>query len=101
MEPTLSAEEAKSIEEAPCYMYYPGPIYEGHEGRFSLPSVSEYTTAKIKSEFSSGGGGGGQYVLPSLASTQDFGGRCGRWEGTAESKGHFPTALIQQEMNIT
>lgn len=100
MEPTLSAEEAKSIEEAPCYMYYPGPIYEGHESRFNLPSVSEYTSTKIKSEFN-GGGGGGQYVLPSLASTQDFGGRCGRWEGAAESKGYFPTALIQQEMNIT
>jgi len=102
MEPTLSAEEAKSIEEAPCYMYYPGAIYEGHESRFNLPSVSEYTAPKIKSEYNGGGGGGGgQYVLPSLASTQDFGGRCGRWEGTAESKGYFPTALIQQEMNIT
>jgi len=97
MEPTLSAEEAKSIEEAPCYMYYPGPIYEGHEGRFTLPSVSEYTTSKIKQEFTSPGG----YVLPSLASTQDLGRQCGRWEGTAESKGYFPTALIQQELNIT
>lgn len=100
MEPTLSAEEAKSIEDAPCYMYYPGPIYEGHEQRFTLPSVSEYASNKIKQEFTSRGG----YVLPSLSSsaTADFGGRhCGRWEGTAESKGYFPTALIQQELNIT
>jgi meiosis-specific transcription factor NDT80 len=97
MEPTLSAEEAKSIEEAPCYMYYPGAIYEGHEGRFTLPSVNEYSASKIKQEFTSPGG----YVLPSLASTQDFGRHCGRWEGTAESKGYFPTALIQQELNIT
>ncbi|KAH8597343.1 NDT80/PhoG like DNA-binding family protein-like protein [Bisporella sp. PMI_857] len=96
MEPTLSAEEAKSIEEAPGYMYYPGPIYEGHEGRFGLPSVSEYAPSKVKQEYSSPG-----YVLPSLASTQDFGRHCGRWEGTQESKGYFPTALIQQELNMT
>jgi len=96
MEPTLSAEEAKSIEEAPCYLYYPGAIYEGHESRHQLPSVSEYTSGKIKQEYSN------SYVLPSLASTQDTIGRhCGRWEGTPESKGYFPTALIQQEMNIT
>jgi len=97
MEPTLSAEEAKSIEESPCYLYYPGAIYESHEARYQLPSVSEYTTAKIKHEYPSSG-----YVLPSLSSTQDGLGRhCGRWEGVSESKGYFPTALIQQEMNIT
>lgn len=97
MEPTLSAEDAKSIEEAPCYMYYPGPIYEGHESRFSLPSVSEYAGSKVKQEF-----GGPGYVLPSLASsTQELGRHCGRWEGAPESKGYFPTALIQQELNIT
>lgn len=97
MEPTLSAEEAKSIEESPCYLYYPGAIYESHEARYQLPSVSEYTTAKIKHEYPSSG-----YVLPSLSSTQDGLGRhCGRWEGVTESKGYFPTALIQQEMNIT
>jgi len=97
MEPTLSAEEAKSIEEAPCYLYYPGAIYEGHEARYQLPSVSEHATSKIKQEYNASG-----YVLPSLASTQDASGRhCGRWEGTTESKGWFPTALIQQELNIT
>lgn len=97
MEPTMSAEEAKSIEEAPCYLYYPGAIYEGHEGRYQLPSVSEYTASKVKHEYGSTG-----YVLPSLSSTQEGLGRhCGRWEGTAESKGYFPTTLIQQELNIT
>jgi meiosis-specific transcription factor NDT80 len=97
MEPTLSAEEAKSIEEAPCYLYYPGAIYEGHEARHQLPSVSEYTPGRIKQEYGSGG-----FVLPSLASTQDALGRhCGRWEGTTESKGYFPTAVIQHELNIT
>lgn len=98
MEPVLSAEEAKSIEESPGYIYYPGPIYEGshHEARYQLPSMSDYTTSKVKQEYSGG------YVLPSLASTQDSLSRhCGRWEGTAESKGYFPTALIQQELNIS
>jgi len=96
LEPTLSAEEAKSIEESPCYLYYPGAIYEGHEARYQLPSVSEYST-KIKQEYNSSG-----YMLPSISSTQDTLGRnCGRWEGMAESKGYFPTALIQHEMNIT
>lgn len=96
MEPTLSAEEAKSIEEAPGFLYYPGPIYEGHESRHHLPSLSDYTS-KVKQEYNSSG-----YVLPSLPSTQDVLGRhCGRWDGITESKGHFPTALIQQEMNIT
>ena len=98
MEPTLSAEEAKSIEETPCYMYYPGAIYEGHETRYNLPSVSEYTTTKIKQEFNGSSG----FVLPSLASTQDPSSRhCGRWEGTTESRGWFPTALLQHELNIT
>ena len=99
MEPTLSTEEAKSIEEAPCYLYYPGAIYEGHESRFQLPSVSEYaSSSRIKQEY-----GSNSYVLPSLASTSEgaFARHCGRWEGTAESKGYFPTALIQQELNIT
>ncbi|KAG9243446.1 NDT80/PhoG like DNA-binding family protein-like protein [Calycina marina] len=99
MEPTLSAEEAKCIEENPGYMYFPGAIYEGHESRYNLPSVSEYTTAKLKHEYSNCSSG--QHALPSLASTQEFSGRCGRWEGVPESKGYFPNALVQQEMNIT
>ncbi|TAQ86416.1 hypothetical protein B7494_g5266 [Chlorociboria aeruginascens] len=96
MEPTLSAEEAKSIEESPCYLYYPGPIYEGHESRYQLPSLPEYVPGKIKQEFGSG------YVLPSLSSTHEgFGRQCGRWEGVQESKGYFPTTVLQQELNIS
>ena len=94
MEPTMSAEEAKSIEEAPGYLYYAAPIWEGTESRY-LPSVSEYSN-KIKQEYSSG------YTLPSLINNQEgFGRQCGRWDGVPESKGYFPTALIQQELNIT
>jgi meiosis-specific transcription factor NDT80 len=96
MEPTLSAEEAKSIEEHPGYLYYAAPIWEGNESRY-LPGVSEYSaSSKIKQEYSSG------YTLPSLMNSQDgFGRHCGRWDGVPESKGFFPTALIQQELNIT
>jgi meiosis-specific transcription factor NDT80 len=66
MEPTLSAEEAKSIKESPCYLYYSGAIYEGHEARFELPSVSECTSSlKLKQEYSSN-----SYVLPSLTSAR-------------------------------
>ena len=96
MEPTLSAEEAKSIEESPCYLYYPGAIYEGHETRHQLPSVgADY--GKVKHEYGSGG-----YMLPSLDTSGSYASRhCGRWEGVGESKGYFPTALVQGEMNIT
>jgi meiosis-specific transcription factor NDT80 len=95
MEPTMSAEEAKSIEEAPGYLYYAAPIWEGNENRY-LPAVSEYQGPKLKQEYSSG------YTLPSLMHNQDgYGRHCGRWEGVPESKGYFPTALIQQELNIT
>ena len=99
MEPTMSAEEAKNIEEAPGYLYYAAPIYEVNENRYplALPGVSEYATSKVKQEYSSSG-----YTLPSLMTTQDgFGRHCGRWDGVPESKGYFPTALIQQELNIT
>jgi meiosis-specific transcription factor NDT80 len=98
MEPALSAEEARGIVDPPGYLYCAGAIYEGHEDRYlQLPSMAGYTTAKVKSEFGTTGGGG--YMLPSLSSTQ--GGHCGRWEGTFESKGFFPNALMQGEMNIT
>ncbi|KAK6579867.1 hypothetical protein PZA11_007575 [Diplocarpon coronariae] len=100
MEPPLSPEEAKSIEESsPCYLYYPGALYEGQESRFTLPSVSEYaTTSKTKHEC-----GAGAYVLPSLASTADaaYVRGCGRWEGADGSRGFFPHAMAPPEMSIT
>ncbi|KAG9228895.1 NDT80/PhoG like DNA-binding family protein-like protein [Amylocarpus encephaloides] len=96
MEPVLSAEEAKGIEESPGYLYYPGAIYEGHEARYQLPSMVDYSASKIKQEYGSSG-----YVLPSLASTHEGLARhCGRWEGAPESKGYFPAAVVQQELNI-
>ncbi|KAF7857911.1 hypothetical protein EAF04_009269 [Stromatinia cepivora] len=97
MEPTLSAEEAKNIEDAPCYMYYPTPIWEGAEPRNQLPSLPEYAPGKIKQEYTTSG-----YSLPSISGAQDGLGRhCGRWEGVPESKGYFPTMALTQELNIS
>jgi meiosis-specific transcription factor NDT80 len=98
MEPTLSAEEADDITKKDCYVYYPAPIWEGHEARYPRPSVStDFATGKIKQEYNSSG-----FVLPSLTSTQDhLGMHCGRWEGTTGSKGYFPSAVIQQELNMS
>jgi meiosis-specific transcription factor NDT80 len=102
LDSTMSPEEARSIDEAPCYMYYPGAIYEGQEGRYQLPSVSEYAASKVKQEYGNGTGPRAGYALPSITGGHDSLGRqCGRWEGSIESKGYFPPALLQQEMNIT
>ena len=97
MVPVLSAEEAKSIQQSPNYRYYPSAMYEGHETQsYQLPSMPDPPVSKIKREYGPGG-----YNLPSLASTNEGLGRhFGRWEGFAESKGYFPTAIIQQEMNL-
>ncbi|PBP18427.1 NDT80/PhoG like DNA-binding family protein-like protein [Diplocarpon rosae] len=98
MEPTLSHEEVKSIEESPSYLYYPGAMYESQESRYTLPSVSEHTTSRTKHEYSGGG-----YVLPSLTSTADAGyvRSCGRWDGGDGGRGFFPHAMVPQEMHIT
>jgi meiosis-specific transcription factor NDT80 len=99
MEPTLSHEDAKGIEEAPGYVYYPGAIWEGYEGHNHLPSMGEHNMNKIKQEYNSNSNG---YVLPSLTNIQEgFGRHCGRWDGAPESKGYFPTAFVQQTMNIS
>lgn len=100
LDSTMSAEEARSIDEPPCYMYYPGAIYEGQDTRYQLPGVSEYTTTKVKHEYGNGSGTG--YVLPSITSPQESLGRqCGRWDSSADTKGCFPPTILQQEMNIT
>ncbi len=95
LEPALSPEEAKSLDEAPpSYMYYPGVVYQ-HE-RSILPSMSEYATNKVKHEYSAS-----SYQLPSLSSYDGFPSRCGRFDGFPESKGYFPNTMMQQELNMT
>lgn len=94
MEPTLSSEEAKSIECNPGYLYYPASIYEGHENRYGAVQRPN----PVKTEFGSG------YTLPSLSGVGDgnggWGRSCGRFEGVEGSKGYFPTGLVQHELNI-
>lgn len=98
MDANMSPEEAKQIEESSCYMYYPSPIWENSEPRYHLPAP-EYALAKTKNDFS--------HILPSLCSGTSDGvlglslRHCGRWEGFPESRGYFPSALTQHEMNMT
>ena len=94
LEPIMSAEQAKTITDSPDYLYFPHTIYEGNESRWQPPRLSEYTSSKVKTEYSGG-------YLPSMNSNDSLGRPCGRWEAFHDSKGLFPTALIQQEMNIT
>lgn len=95
MEPTLSAEDSRNIEETNGYMYFPSPIYEGQEQRYHLPRVSE--EPRIKSEFSHSNG----YSLPSLTGSIDGLPRhCGRWESVQSSSAYFPSTTLQHEMSI-
>jgi meiosis-specific transcription factor NDT80 len=100
-EPVLSPEESKAIVESPCYMYYPGAVYEGQEPKYTLPSVGDYTTSKVKHEYGPAGG----YVLPSISSGPGdgagLGRQCGRWDGVDTSRGYYPTAVLQHELNLS
>ncbi|CZT49117.1 related to meiosis-specific protein NDT80 [Rhynchosporium secalis] len=97
-DPTLSHDEEKSIAESSCFMYYPGAIYEGHEQKYTLPSVSDYTTSKINNDYSGAGG----YVLPSITSSTDgYVRQCGRWDGMESSRGYYPTTILQRELNLS
>jgi meiosis-specific transcription factor NDT80 len=75
-------------------MYYPGVVYQ--QERSILPSMSEYTTNKVKHEYSAS-----SYQLPSLSSYDGLPSRCGRFDGFPESKGYFPNTMMQQELNMT
>jgi meiosis-specific transcription factor NDT80 len=97
MDPTVSEEEAKVLATHGDYTYFPGAIYE--EPSHALRGMSEYTTNKIKSE--SNLGGHGAYQLPSLATYDGFGRRCGPFEGTGESRGYFTMPTISHELNMT
>lgn len=115
MEPIMSAEEIKAIDETEGYLYYPSPIYEGtgislphvrthltplnpthdrnHNMGFQLPNPSQ----KIKQE----PGGYGSYNLPSLTAgpTADTLGRhFGRFDGLPSSRGFYPTVFANTEL---
>ncbi|KAL3428459.1 ndt80 like dna-binding family protein [Phlyctema vagabunda] len=95
MEPTLSAEDSRAIEETPGYLYYPATIMEGQESRFQLPRALE--EPRIKQEYMSSG-----FILPSLTSSHDgFPRHCGRWEGVTGTSAYFPSTTLQHEMSMT
>lgn len=117
VEPIMSGEEAKAIDEAEGYQYYPSVLNEGHlantrthtyssmpsssryddranGGPYQLPSVGEYgsQSPRIKQEY------GGGLSLPSLHSTgpsDAYGRNCGRFEGHPTSRGFYPIINYQ------
>jgi len=121
VEPIMSSEEAKAIDEIEGYQYYPSVLNEGHmaDGRahgFSimspyrddrgghppqLPGVGDYTQGevepRIKQEYPSGPS------LPSLTGgpLDSIGRRCGRFEGTPTSRGYYPMIFQHSEVDTT
>ncbi|KAI0176065.1 p53-like transcription factor [Hypoxylon sp. FL1284] len=109
MEPTIPAEEAKAIDTAKEYQYYPATIYEGADSRqgvemFSHRSETEHmmpstattgdsTTSKVKHEY--------EGSLPSLfynPGNAYYPRSCSRFEGKPTSAGYYPTmpAMLPQ-----
>lgn len=105
LEPMLSSEEAKGIDDPHCYLYYPSPLWEGADGQHTpsssrqLPSIlleSASASARVKSDLPHAK----DYSLPSLAfNTQAR--TCGRWEGHHDSKSFFGPAMVHHEMNAS
>jgi meiosis-specific transcription factor NDT80 len=110
MEPIMSAEEIKAIDESEGYLYYPSPIYEGTG--ITLPHVRSHFSSighrddrnhgvtyqlpnpgpKIKQEPGSYSG----YSLPSLTAgppADSIGRHFGRFEGLPSSRGVYPTVF--------
>jgi meiosis-specific transcription factor NDT80 len=103
MEPIMSAEDIRAIDETDGYLYYPSPIYEGTG--ISLPHVRPHlnvhpqreqyqhhgASLKIKQEPGYSG-----YSLPSLTAgppADSLGRHFGRFEGLPSSRGYYPTVF--------
>lgn len=103
MEPIMSAEDIRAIDETDGYLYYPSPIYEGTG--ISLPHVRPHLNVhpqrdqyqhhgagpKIKQEPGYSG-----YSLPSLTAgppADSLGRHFGRFEGLPSSRGYYPTVF--------
>ncbi|KAK4189748.1 hypothetical protein QBC35DRAFT_379612, partial [Podospora australis] len=117
MEPMISADDVKAIQEPKGYQYYPATLYEGeHDPRhhqvelFAHPrhdtsdsgtnsSMSTgFDPTKVKPELESG--------LPSIfyPGPSYYTQRCGRFEGKPGSNGHYPTLIpptTTTTMNMT
>ncbi|CAJ2512357.1 Uu.00g053720.m01.CDS01 [Anthostomella pinea] len=106
LEPIISAEEAKAVDTAKEYQYYPSTIYEGADTRHGIemfshrgehehmlsPSTTtvDTTISKVKHEYDG--------TLPSLfynPGTAYSPRSCGRFEGKYTSAGYYPTPLSQ------
>ena len=113
MEPIMSAEEIRAIDESEGYLYYPSPLFEGTE--MSLPHVRSHLNTlaprddrtvvyqlpnpgpKIKQEL----GGYSGYSLPSLTAgppADSIGRNFGRFEGLPSSRGLYPTVFTQAQL---
>jgi meiosis-specific transcription factor NDT80 len=108
MEPIMSAEEIRAIDETEGYLYYPAPIYEGTG--ISLPHVRPHLNVRdthgVTYQLSGAGPkikqepGYGQYTLPSLTSggqADNLGRHFSRFEGLPSSRGFYPT-VFQSEL---
>ncbi|KAI1491881.1 hypothetical protein F5X96DRAFT_441098 [Biscogniauxia mediterranea] len=105
MEPIISHEEAKAIDNTKDYQYYPGAIYEGTDTRHSIEmfthrsepesAMASTTTAadsassKVKHEYDG--------TLPSLfyhPGSTYYPRSCSRFEGKSSSAGFYPTPTM-------
>ncbi|RWA10479.1 hypothetical protein EKO27_g4609 [Xylaria grammica] len=106
MEPMIPAEEAKAIDMAKEYQYYPSTIYEGVEARHGIEMFShrheqdtimtattsavDSAISKVKHEYDN--------TLPSIVYQPGpafYPRSCTRFEGRATSAGYYPTPLSQ------
>ncbi|KAI0132272.1 NDT80/PhoG like DNA-binding family protein [Xylariales sp. AK1849] len=106
MEPAMSAEEVKAIDNTKEYQYYPTPIYEGaadprqgiemfsHRNDQdtimpSIPGNVDMSASRLKHEH--------EGTLPSLfyPGTAYYPRACSRFEGKSTSAGYYPTMLPQ------
>jgi meiosis-specific transcription factor NDT80 len=113
MEPIMSAEDIRAIDETDGYLYYPSPLFEGtgipHPHARSHLNVHNQRDAhgvtyqhhgpgpKIKQEPGYGG-----YNLPSLTAGtpgESMGRNFGRFEGLTSSKGYYPTVFTNSELH--
>lgn len=109
MEPMLSAEEDKEINETKGYQYYPTSIYENeqdtrspvevfHHQKMDHDSTTPHQTAshhldlganKVKPEYESSISNSNAWYSGSSYYAQ----RCGRFEGRSSSAGYYPSML--------
>jgi meiosis-specific transcription factor NDT80 len=102
VDPIMSADEAKAIDNTKEYQYYPAAIYEGSDPRhgvemfghrpdqehlLSSTTVGDPTSSRVKHEYDP--------VVPSYQPGPAYFARgCSRFEGKPSSSGFFPTPTM-------